>query len=146
MPGSKPDLHRHRQIAELRASGMSYQAIGDGLGISHQRVYQILERSGTSHRVLIRCLKCKAVITKMRMFANNNGPVYCMNCLPPDATFGERLKARRLAAGLTLEGLAKQAETYSQTIGNYEQGARQPNWQTLAKLIRVLGVDWLAVK
>jgi hypothetical protein len=76
MPGSKPDLHRHRQIAELRASGMSYQAIGDGLGISHQRVYQILERSGTSHRVLIRCLKCKAVITKMRMFGDRKASTW----------------------------------------------------------------------
>ena len=146
MPASKPNLRRHRQVAELRASGMSHQAIGDGLGISHQRVCQILQRSGTSHHVPILCLKCKTLITEMRMVANNNGPVYCMDCLPPDATFGQRLKARRLAAGLTLEALAKQAGIHFQRIGNYEQGRKQPKWDTLAKLIRVFGVEWLAVK
>ena len=80
------------------------------------------------------------------MVANNNGPVFCMACLPPDATFGQRLKARRLAAGLTLEALAKQAGIHYQRIGNYEQGRKQPKWDTLAKLIRVFGVEWLNVK
>ncbi len=82
----------------------------------------------------------------MRMASNNNGPVYCMNCLPRGATYGERLKARRLAAGLTLNALSRQAGLHLQRLGNYEQGRIQPKWATLAKLIRVLGVEWLAVK
>jgi transcriptional regulator with XRE-family HTH domain len=146
MVRGKPGLKRHRLIAELRASGMSYQAIADQLGISFQRVHQVLQSSGSPRTVPILCRKCKTVIAAMRMNTNNNGPVYCMNCLPRSATFGQRLKARRLTSGLTLNALGKQAGMYWQMIGRYEHGNKQPTWQTLVKLIRVLGVEWLDVR
>jgi transcriptional regulator with XRE-family HTH domain len=144
---SKPtDLKRQRLVAKLRAAGKSYQAIGDRLGVSPQRVHQILQRNGSPRTVPIPCRKCKTVIANMRMNTNNNGPVYCMACLPHTATIGQRLKARRLASGLTLNALSRQTLISSERIGNYEQGVRQPTWQSLAKLIRVLGVAWLDVR
>jgi transcriptional regulator with XRE-family HTH domain len=40
----------------------------------------------------------------------------------PDATFGERLKAHRLAAGLTLKELARGAGLRYQNLSAYERG------------------------
>jgi len=82
----------------------------------------------------------------MRVAANNNGPVYCMNCLPRTATFGQRLKACRLAAGLTLLALSKQSGVLWHQIGKYENGSVLPTWAAIAKLIRVFGVEWLDVR
>jgi hypothetical protein len=41
-------------------------------------------------------------ISNMRMTTNDNPRVFCMRYLPPTATFGQGLKARRPASGLTL--------------------------------------------
>ncbi len=38
-----------QQILELRRSGLSYRAIGEQLGISYERVRQILQRCGYKH-------------------------------------------------------------------------------------------------
>jgi DNA-binding XRE family transcriptional regulator len=109
-------------------------------------VHETLKRNGYARAIPIPCRKCKVVIAEMRMAANNNGPVYCMKCLPRTATFGQRLKACRLAAGLTLTALGKQTRMPWDMIGRYEQGKVQPMWETIVKLIRVFGVDWLDVR
>ena len=63
-----------------------------------------------------------------------------------EATWGQRLLALRLAAGLTLTALERQSGVDLSSISAYECERSEPKWQTLAKLIRVLGVEWLAVK
>ena len=78
--------------------------------------------------------------------ANNNFPVYCLDCLPRDATFGQRLKTPRLSAGLTLAGLERRCGVGRMLLSSYECGRSEPAWQSVAKLIRVLGVEWLAVE
>jgi transcriptional regulator with XRE-family HTH domain len=72
----------------------------------------------------------------------------CLACLAkrPQATFGQRLKAHRLAAGLTLTGLEQRSGVDLSLISAYECDRSEPKWQTLAKLSRVLGVEWLAVE
>src|SRR5438477_10221031 len=105
--GRRPDLKRRQLMAELRAKGLSFPQIGKRFGISRQSVEQALRGSGNARLVPIHCRKCKTIITQMRTVAPSAGPVYCVNCLPSNATFGQRLKTYRLAAGMTLDRLGK---------------------------------------
>lgn len=54
--------------------------------------------------------------------------------------FGARLKALRLAAGLTQEKLAEKADMRVGNIGRLEAGGREPAWETVIRLARALGV------
>jgi RNA polymerase sigma factor (sigma-70 family) len=45
---------RQRQVAELRIAGLSLQAIGERLGVSSERVYQIEARLKTRARLATR--------------------------------------------------------------------------------------------
>jgi RNA polymerase sigma factor (sigma-70 family) len=45
---------RQRQVAELRIAGLSLQAIGERLGVSSERVYQIEARLRTRARLATR--------------------------------------------------------------------------------------------
>jgi hypothetical protein len=65
---------------------MTYQAIADRLGVTWQAVQQSLRLSGNPRSVPITCRKCKTVITRMRMVSKTDGPVYCMTCLPREAS------------------------------------------------------------
>jgi transcriptional regulator with XRE-family HTH domain len=146
MPRGRPaNPQRRRQIAELRATGLTYEQIGERLGISHQSVQQALTRFGNARLVPIRCRECKAVITHLRTVKNNNGLVYCLACLPGDATFGQRLKARRLANGMTLMALNQRTGIGWNLLSKYERGVVEPKCQTLMKLIRVLGAGLMTV-
>jgi transcriptional regulator with XRE-family HTH domain len=66
----------------------------------------------------------------------------CLGCLKkhPQAPFGERLRAFRLAAGLTLEELAKRARTTAIWLTQCEYGAVAARWDIMRGLIGVLGV------
>jgi transcriptional regulator with XRE-family HTH domain len=54
--------------------------------------------------------------------------------------FGARLRALRVAAGLTQEQLAEQVDMHYQAIARYERGDREPGWSTVIKLAHALGV------
>jgi hypothetical protein len=114
----------------------------------HERVQFILKFACNNRLVPVHCTECSTVITQLHGVADNNRTVGCLTCLGkrPGATFGQRLKAHRLAAGLTLTALEQHSGVHLSLISDYECGRREPKWQTLAKLIRVLGVEWLAVK
>jgi transcriptional regulator with XRE-family HTH domain len=58
----------------------------------------------------------------------------------PEAAFADRLKAHRLAAGLTLEALGERAGIQRQRVSDYECGRRVLKWRALVKLVGVLGV------
>ncbi len=143
-PGRPPDSQRRRQIAQLRAAGLTYMQIGKRLGISHQSVQQTLHVSGNARLVPVRCRKCGTVITRLRTVRDNNGPVYCLDCLPREATFGQRLKARRLANGMTLMALGKKTGLGWNLLSKYERDDVEPKYRNLIKLIQVLGVALMA--
>jgi DNA-binding NarL/FixJ family response regulator len=48
--GRPPNVERHRQIARLRATGLTYQEIGQRLGVTRQYIHQILKSLGQSSR------------------------------------------------------------------------------------------------
>ncbi len=79
--------------------------------------------------------------------ADHNRTVYCLACLAdhPKATFGQRLKAYRLAAGLTLAALERRSGVGRCGISGFECDRSEPKWRTLAKLICVLGVGLVDV-
>ncbi len=61
--------------------------------------------------------------------------------LPP---FAVKLKALRLASGLTQQQLAKRAGIHLGGLFKIEQGLRQPSWETVQRLANALGVDYSA--
>ena len=57
------------------------------------------------------------------------------------SNFGERLKTLRTEAGLSISELARQSGVSKQAISNIEKRTRDPNWNTVVKIARVLGVS-----
>ena len=94
------------------------------------------------------CRRCRRTITRGAAALGRYGPAYCLRCLArhPGATFGERLKAHRLAAGLTQQELADATGTYPQEISCYERDETEPTWRTVAALVRALGVGLVDVR
>jgi transcriptional regulator with XRE-family HTH domain len=144
--GRRPNPQRRRRIAQLRAEGLTYEQIGERLGVSHQSVQQTLPRVGNARLVPIRCRNCETIITRLRTVQDNNGPVYCLDCLPGEATFGQRLKAQRLAKGLTLMALGERTGIGWNLLSKYERDLVEPKCSSLVKLIRVLGVALMALE
>lgn len=59
-------------------------------------------------------------------------------------TFGQRLRQLREAAGLTQEALARAANLALSTIAKMETRAIDPEWSTVQRLSRALGVSCAA--
>jgi hypothetical protein len=68
-------------------------------------------------------------------------PPLCLACLAdrPGAPFAVRLRAYRVAAGLTVVRLAARSGVGASTLWTYEAGGCPPLARNLAKLVRVLG-------
>ena len=68
----------------------------------------------------------------------------CLPCLAqrPDVAFGEHLKSFRLAAGLKIVDLARQAGIRATVISGYEHGRiGTPSWTIMIRLFQALGVS-----
>lgn len=132
---------RRQKILRLRAKGLSLQTIADDLGVTRQFVQRTLTLTGSTRVVPIRCQECDALITRMRTVYDNHIPVWCLGCLArhPRAAFAQRLRAYRLAAGMTRRELAIKAGVSATSIVEYERGNKVPRLENLTKLTRVLG-------
>lgn len=53
----------------------------------------------------------------------------------------QKLRELREDRGLSVRGLAKEAEVSTETVFSVEHGKRQPSLKTLGKLARALDVD-----
>ncbi len=60
--------------------------------------------------------------------------------------FSDRLRALRIAAGLTQEGLARAADLSTTTVAKLERLPMGPAWETVVKLAEALGVSLDAFK
>jgi transcriptional regulator with XRE-family HTH domain len=57
-----------------------------------------------------------------------------------DMAFRDRLRALRLAAGLTQEGLARLAGISTSALSKLEQQDMDPSWSTVQRLAKALNV------
>ena len=56
-------------------------------------------------------------------------------------SFGERLKQLRLKSGLSQQELSDELNIGRSTLANYEQGKREPNFETLETIADYFNVD-----
>jgi transcriptional regulator with XRE-family HTH domain len=128
-------------MASLRACGLSLKAIGELLGVSRQSVHATLKNMALASS--IPCGDCKRPIEMARADRGEREVALCLSCLAnrPDAPSGQRLKALRLAAGLTKHGLARRAGVDAFALLQYESGRRMPKLGSLGRLATALGVS-----
>jgi transcriptional regulator with XRE-family HTH domain len=143
--GREPDRRKQRQVSELRAGGLTLAEIGRRLGLSRQLVHHHLKAAGLAgpYGGTVRCCACAAVITTGHHTLEHNRRPLCLACLAerPGSPFGVRLKACRLAAGLTAEKLAARSGVPQRGIRSMEGNSWRPRWEWVARLVRVLGAD-----
>jgi hypothetical protein len=88
------------------------------------------------------CAGCGALIVSAALFPRDARNAFCVACLDadPGATFGQWLKAHRLAVGLTLLDLSQRSRVFAGRIRSSERGTSDPYNKTRARLAAVLGV------
>jgi transcriptional regulator with XRE-family HTH domain len=140
--GRKPNLQRRQRMMALRARGLTLTAIGQRLGVSRQAVSEALRtlQKGRSSRS-VPCSVCGQPIVSAGALASDSATALCLRCLgqDPRIPFSQRLKAHRLAAGLTKTELSQRAGLNPAAIRLYEAGLQQPRRKSQARLIKVLG-------
>jgi DNA-binding XRE family transcriptional regulator len=145
--GRKPNRARRARAARLRAKGCSLGGIAAALGCTRQAVFQLLRWGGHSRRPRIPCAGC-ATLLSPAAGERDRAEGLCLTCLGlrPDLPFGQRLRAQRLAAGLTVAELTRKAGLSRGSIGLLERGDHLPQRVTLLRLAAGLGlsVDRLA--
>jgi transcriptional regulator with XRE-family HTH domain len=143
--GRKPNLERWRQVEELRAAGLSLSEIGRRLGITRQAVQGMLRYiDKTKTRVRsVPCCACGRDIVSAGALSSGRGAALCLACLAqrPDAPFGQRLKAYRLAAGLTKAQVTARCGLSPNAVGMYEGKGITPKVPTALRLAKTLGVS-----
>jgi DNA-binding XRE family transcriptional regulator len=140
--GRKPDLQRRQWVLSLRDQGFSLTEIGRRLGVRRQAVHQIVKAAVKAGRWTVACCACGTAIASAGVVPRDDGDFLCLLCLSrkENATFGERLKAFRLAVGLTRGELVQMAGIQSNSVQHYEEGRKQPQRLSREKLARALGL------
>jgi transcriptional regulator with XRE-family HTH domain len=136
--GRKPNLKRRQQVTALRARGLSLLAIAQIIGVSRQCVQQTLRRMSEPPAVRsVTCCRCGRRIISAGALRRDQGRALCLPCLhnSPHAPFGQRLKALRLAAGLTQGELAARVGVTPSCLCVYEACQKEPKRSTLDRLI-----------
>jgi DNA-binding XRE family transcriptional regulator len=145
MPGGRgqgrwPDPERRRQVAELRARGLTLLDIGRRLGITKQAVHQCLTRPPRSQQPGVTCRGCGDVAVPAGAWVRERGEVLCPACLRRrGAALGRLLRACRLAAGMNKAELARRSGLRPTLLAAYEAGRHRPRAANLARLAAVLG-------
>ena len=133
-------MTKRTKMARLRAQGLTLQEIGERLGVSRQRVHALLKEEAVP-RPGITCRRCGSEIAPWPGASRNLGPVYCVACLPANASFGLRLRAYRVAAKLTQAELASRIGVPPGMICYWERDQRRPMRRNLAALAAILGAE-----
>ena len=137
----QPDVARRREVMRLHAEGMTFAEIGYRMGVTRQRIEQILRAVKRERARSLGCRECGALAALPGTAPTDAVDVLCLDCLArcPEAPFAERLKSCRTAAGLRLIEVARRSGITVETLRGYEAGVRYPRWPQLAALLRVLG-------
>jgi transcriptional regulator with XRE-family HTH domain len=143
--GRQPNLERRRRAAELRARGLTLAEIGREMHCTRQAVHHLLDcrpwQSRPRPRKTVACPGCRAALPLPR-FAHAAPPTLCLPCLArrPRASFAQRLRAHRIAAGLSRSALAQKAALARRAVAYLERGVHRPRPGTLRKLAAALGI------
>jgi transcriptional regulator with XRE-family HTH domain len=143
--GLKPDEARRQQVRELREHGLTLAQIGLRLGVTSQCVYGLL-RPPKRRIIAPRCPVCQGPLPEAGVSGPRDATALCLPCLRqrPHTPFALRLKAVRLAAGLTRAELSRRSGVSAPSLRTYECGGTFPAASALVRLIRTLGSDLLA--
>jgi transcriptional regulator with XRE-family HTH domain len=145
--GALPDLKRREQVAKLRAEGLSLRQVGERLGVTKQAVASLLNYSGLRtgpRRMVNLCGRCgRAVGPSVGSVGKHKHELTCLACVSKDrdVSFGKRLRATRLAAGLTVAELAKRIGMEMSTLLYWELQGKRPKASLVGRLAAALGVD-----
>jgi transcriptional regulator with XRE-family HTH domain len=146
--GRKPNLERRREVLILREKGLTLDEIAQRFGVTKQAVWSLLNTrpQRTSARA-VPCTNCGDRIVSPGALRRDAVSALCLDCLhsQPDAPFSQRLKALRLAAGLSRSELSERTGLAPGSLRAYEDGLRQPQERSVARLAVILGDDLLAV-
>jgi transcriptional regulator with XRE-family HTH domain len=137
--GRKLDTAKRERAATLREQGKTLAQIAEALGVTRSRAHQLLrDRPRGSNRRLY-CPGCG------RDFGLTGVPGdegLCLECLrrPGLHSVGDRIRAHRLAAGLSPAALARLAGVRTVTGREAERDEHRPTPHTLRRLAGALGV------
>ena len=136
--GRKPDAKRRRRIQQLRARGLSLPAIGRRLGVTFQCIQRTIRRmaeDGQRRPRSVPCCACGDRIISQGVCQSDRGQALCLACLAelPDAPFGQRLRACRLAAGLSRSELTERCGLEHDRIRFYELQCGNPTWPAIVQ-------------
>jgi transcriptional regulator with XRE-family HTH domain len=142
MQGRPFDPEKYRRAAALRAEGLNQREIAKEMGVTRQRVQQMLARGEPKEATLkAQCSGCQAEIVSRGLIRGDRGKVFCVPCASrKEATFGQRLKAYRLAGGMTREALARNAGMAWRTLQWWEEDRSDPGETGRELLARALGI------
>jgi transcriptional regulator with XRE-family HTH domain len=128
----------------LRAQGLTLAEVGRKMGCTKQAVHHMLGFCGPAPRPRkpVACPACGGAAGTAQT-ARDHAPALCLACLEkrPGATFAERLRALRIALGLSLEALAGRAGLSTWAVRVLEKGKCCPRPGTLHRLAEALGVE-----
>jgi DNA-binding XRE family transcriptional regulator len=138
--GRKPDVGRRLLATSLREQGLSYGRIAHRLGVTRQCVLRLIQANARSAGLPgVQCNSCGAKLTASRVCLA--GPAFCLACLAKHskATFGQRLRSLRVAAGMTQTMLATRSGLTKNVICYCEQLGGKPRPRVLLRLEGALG-------
>ena len=138
--GRRSDPAKRAEARALRARGLAQ--VAEALGITRQGAhYLLVGRKPRRSRVPLHCPRCGAALGAVGLPGEEG---LCLPCLqrPGLVGVGDRLRAHRLAAGLSRAQLGRKADLAEATVGQLEHGENVPRPETLRKLAEALGVGW----
>jgi transcriptional regulator with XRE-family HTH domain len=113
------------------------------MGCTRQGAQYLLRAAGvsTARRMIVRCPRCGAAAGSLPVTCRLPAVALCLACLAtqPDASFGDRLRACRVAAGLSRRQLARRSGVGILALTAYEANATLPAAASLAKLLTTVG-------
>ena len=88
------------------------------------------------------CRACGTAIASAGVVPRDDGDFLCLLCLrlKEDATFGQKLKAFRVAIGVTRGELVQMAGLPSNSVQHYEEDRKRPQLSSREKLAQALGI------